>query len=69
MQSKTKRQKLILTGILLMLLFTYPVITVASKKVTVWGVPLLYLYVLLVWVIGIIVLYTIAGTKQKRTDE
>jgi len=52
-----------------MLLFTYPVITVASKRVIVWGIPLLYLYVLLVWIIGIIVLYTIAGTKQKRMDE
>jgi hypothetical protein len=69
MQSNIKRQKLILTSILLMGLFTCPVITIANKKVMVAGIPLLFLYVLLVWIIAIIVFASITNTKQRKQDE
>ncbi|HOZ79278.1 MAG TPA: hypothetical protein PLY34_14895 [Ferruginibacter sp.] len=69
MQSNVKRQKLILTSILLMGLFTYPVISIANKRVMVAGIPLLFLYVLLVWIIAIIVFASITNTKQRKEDE
>lgn len=69
MQSNVKRQKLILTSILLMGLFTYPVISIANKGVMVAGIPLLFLYVLLVWIIAIIVFASITNTKQRKEDE
>lgn len=69
MQSNVIRQKLILTSILLMGLFTYPVISIANKRVMVAGIPLLFLYVLLVWIIAIIVFASITNTKQRKEDE
>lgn len=69
MQSKIKRQKLILASILLMGLFTYPVISIASKPEMLAGVPVLFLYILIVWIVAIIIYAGIAGTKQRRNDE
>ncbi len=69
MQSNVKRQKLILTSIVLMGLLTYPLISIANKQVMVAGIPLLFLYVLVVWVIAIIVFASIANTKQRKQDE
>ena len=50
-------------------LFTYPVISIANKRVMVAGIPLLFLYVLLVWIIAIIVFASITNTKQRKEDE
>ena len=69
MQSKIKRQKLVLASILLIAAFTYPVIAIASRPVLIGGVPLLYLYVLGVWIIAIMIFFSIANTKQRRPDE
>lgn len=69
MQSKIKRQKLVLASILLMGLFTYPVISIASKPAMLAGIPVLFLYILIVWIIAIIIYASIAGTKQRRNDE
>jgi len=69
MQSNIKRQKLILTSILLMGLFSFPVISIANKRVMVAGIPLLFLYVLLVWIIAIIVFAGITSTKPRKQDE
>jgi hypothetical protein len=68
MQSNIKRQKLIFASILLTGLFTYPVITIANKSVMVAGIPLLFLYVLLVWIIAIIIFASITNTKRKQDE-
>ncbi len=69
MQSKIKRQKLILASILLMGLFTYPIISIASKPRMLAGIPVLFLYILIVWIVAIIVFASISSTKQRRQDE
>jgi 4-hydroxybenzoate polyprenyltransferase len=69
MQSKLKRQKLILVSILLMIAFTYPIISIANRSHLVAGIPVLFLYIFIVWIIAIIVLYRLADAKQKKADE
>jgi uncharacterized membrane protein (DUF485 family) len=69
MQSKLKQQKLTLFSVLLLTLFTYPFISIANKAAVVAGIPVLFLYILVVWIIAIIVLYRIAERKQKKQDE
>jgi len=69
MQNKLTKQKLSLFSILLLLLFTYPVISIVNKAVFVTGIPVLFLYVFIVWIIAIIILYCLADRKPKKTDE
>ncbi|MBL0357527.1 MAG: hypothetical protein IPP72_11905 [Chitinophagaceae bacterium] len=69
MQSKLKRQKLIVVSIVLFVAFTYPIISIANRVKMVAGIPVLFLYILIVWIAGITILYQIAGRKQKKTDE
>jgi hypothetical protein len=69
MQSKLKQQKLTLFSVLLLVLFTFPFISVANRAAMFAGVPVLFLYILIVWIIAIIVLYRIAEGKQKKPDE
>jgi tryptophan-rich sensory protein len=69
MQSKLKQQKLTLFSVLLLVLFTFPFISVANRSTLVAGIPVLFLYILIVWIIAIVVLYRIAERKQKKQDE
>ncbi|MBS1734030.1 MAG: hypothetical protein JST02_12100 [Bacteroidetes bacterium] len=70
MQNKVRQQKLVFTGILLLLLFTYPIITIANRLSMLGGFPVLFLYIFLVWICGIVTLYFISDhSKKKSTDE
>jgi hypothetical protein len=69
MQSKLKQQKLTLFSVLLLALFTYPLVSVANKAALIFGIPVLFLYIFIVWILAIIVLYHIAERKQKKPDE
>ncbi|MBK6381650.1 MAG: hypothetical protein IPO01_19365 [Chitinophagaceae bacterium] len=69
MQSKLKQQKLTLFSVLLLVLFTFPFISVANRVSMFAGIPVLFLYILIVWIITIIVLYRIAEGRQKKPDE
>ena len=66
MQNNFKRQKLILFSILLMALFTYPLISLANGNLLLAGIPALYLYVFVVWIMAIIILFRLAEGKQKK---
>jgi hypothetical protein len=69
MHNKLKRQNLTMFSILLLVLFTYPFIVLADKPLLVNGIPLLYLYILIVWIIAIVFLYRLTASKKKKTDE
>lgn len=56
-------------SILLFIAFTYPIISIANKATLIYGIPLLFLYILIIWVIAIIVMYRLAERKQKKADE
>jgi len=69
MQNKLTKQKLTLFSILLLLLFTYPVISIVNKVLFVAGIPVLFLYIFIVWIIAIVILYRLADRKTKKADE
>jgi len=69
MQNNFKRQKLILFSILLLLLFTYPLVSLANKAITIAGIPLLFVYVFVVWIIAIVILYRLADHNHKKPNE
>jgi tryptophan-rich sensory protein len=69
MQSKLKQQKLTLFSILLLVLFTYPIISIANRTAMAAGIPVLFLYIFIVWIMAIIILYRLAEGKQKKRDE
>lgn len=66
MQNNFKRQKLTLFSIMLMLLFTYPLVSVANRNIAVCGIPVLFLYIFIIWIIAIIILYRLADSKQQK---
>ena len=69
MHNNLKNQKLIFFSLLLLALFTYPLISLANRSQVIAGIPVLFLYVFFVWVIAIFILYRMADSKSKKTDE
>lgn len=61
-----KSIRFLLIALLMLVLFTYPLLSTANKRVMVAGLPLLYVYIGLVWVLAILVLYfTVNPLKRK----
>jgi hypothetical protein len=69
MQHKTNNQKSIFLSILLTVLLSYPFISVANKAQLLFGIPMLYLYIFIVWIIIIIILFLIVEKKQTKNNE
>jgi hypothetical protein len=64
-----KNQKLILFSILLLLLLSYPMVTVANKVALAYGFPVLYLYIFIVWITAIGITFSITNRQYKEPDE
>lgn len=69
MQNNFKNQKFIFFSIFLLILFTYPLISVVNKIQFFAGIPVLFLYIFFVWISAIIILYRLADRKSKKSDE
>lgn len=73
MKYSPNHSKLIITGIALLVAFHYPVISLFSFEKTIFGIPQLFLYILILWVlaIGFIIRITlnINHKNQERDDE
>jgi hypothetical protein len=69
MKTKDSGLKLILLGILFLIVFSYPFITIANKTRFIAGLPVLYLYIFVVWGITIFLVFLIADSKYRKPDE
>jgi hypothetical protein len=69
MQNNFKHQKLILLSILLLVLLSYPFISIANKSTLIFGFPVLYLYIFIVWFITIVILFRLTDHNKKQNDE
>jgi hypothetical protein len=69
MNNRVRKQRLVLLAVLLLVLLIYPVMDAASKPRMVMGIPLLYLYVFVVWAAGIFLLFRLSGGKKNRPNE
>lgn len=63
MPDRLKRQRFIFLSVLLTVVFVYPLISIANKPVRIAGIPLLFIYFLVAWIISIILLYRAAEKK------
>lgn len=69
MNNRVRKQRLVLLAVLLLVMLVYPVIAAASKSRLVMGIPVLYLYVFVVWATGIFLLFRLSGSKKNRRNE
>lgn len=65
MQKET-RWKLILLTLTGIFLFNFPAIQLFSRKIIIVGIPLLYAYILFLWLLFIFALYWIVDRPQKN---
>jgi hypothetical protein len=71
---KHKSKSGFLMGLFLLgcVLFNYPILTLFNRRVALFGIPLLYLYLFLVWTVIMVAIMLItkvrtAGAKSKRS--
>lgn len=66
MNQPVKQQKLNLLAITLVLLLSYPLISIFDKNKLIGGIPVLFLYIFMVWVSVIVLVYIITEIKRRR---
>ncbi len=69
MQSNLRKQKLVLFGIAMLLIFSYPLISIPNTNKMLGKIPVLYCYVFIAWMLAIFLLYRLAEKDQNRKDE
>ncbi|MEZ4800075.1 MAG: hypothetical protein R2809_09940 [Flavobacteriales bacterium] len=65
MKERNSKQKLIAIAIGAAVLLNIPILETVNKKILVFGFPLLYFYVFLIWMVLIVLLYRLAHQKSK----
>lgn len=68
MKTTNKLYFVFISGILL-LFFNFPFIEIANKRLTYQGIPVLYVYISVVWIISIFLLYYLSKKLFKSTKE
>ncbi len=66
MPDQTKKQQFALLAIFLLVVFSYPILSIANKPTTIAGFPLLYAYIFSVWLTAILLLLFIAEKKGPK---
>jgi len=56
---KRHTQKLVIVSIGLVLFLNIPIVYIFNKNVAIMGVPLLYAYVFFIWLLSVIITYTV----------
>ncbi|MBC6491106.1 hypothetical protein ACFSQD_14910 [Flavihumibacter stibioxidans] len=69
MRHNRKSPTLILISIALFLAFSYPLISIANKPAFLYGKPVLYLYVFIIWLTGILLLYLAADRSGRKNRD
>lgn len=68
MPDRIKRQRFASLSVILLLVFVYPLISIADKKTTIAGIPLLFLYLFGVWLAAIWLLWITAERKGNKNN-
>lgn len=66
MPDRARKQRFVFLAILLMLFFSYPLLSVADKMKLLGGIPVLFVYIFLVWIAGILLLYRTAENRDSK---
>jgi membrane protein CcdC involved in cytochrome C biogenesis len=66
MPDKVRKQRFIFLAILLLALFSYPLISLADRNRLTGSFPVLFVYIFLVWGVSIILLYRNAEKRDTK---
>jgi len=73
MKEKLKEQRLLFLSILFMMLFSFPFAKMMNGTFTILGVPQIYFYIFVLWLMLIFLTWLIADTRlfknNKKKDE
>jgi hypothetical protein len=73
MKEKLKEQRLLFLSMLFMMLFSFPFAKLMNGPFTILGVPQLYFYIFILWLLLIFLIWLIADSRQfknkKKKDE
>ena len=69
MPEHIRRPKLVLLSILLLVLISYPLLTLSNKSVLAGGIPLLVVYLFAVWILVIFLAWMVSEQKMRKKDE
>lgn len=64
MPDRLTRQRFQFLALLLLLLFIFPLISLANKPVRIGGIPVLVIYCFAIWILAIALLYRNAERKK-----
>jgi Ca2+/Na+ antiporter len=68
MPDRVKKQRFAALALLMIVVFSYPLLSVANKLKTIMGLPVLYAYIFLAWIIFIVLLYRSAEKKGPKNN-
>ncbi len=68
MPDRIKRQRFASISVILLLVFVYPLISIADKAAVIAGIPVLFLYLFLAWLGAIVLLWITAERKSNKNN-
>ncbi|PQJ10464.1 hypothetical protein CJD36_010840 [Flavipsychrobacter stenotrophus] len=69
MDKRKKYNKVWMLGVVLVIIYTYPFLSVADKKSAGALIPPLYAYLFITWIIAIILLFFTGEYRSKGSDK
>jgi len=64
-----KEQKLIFISVLFLILFNFPMLSIFNVGGSINGIPTLYMYVFLVWILFIAVTFSVLRKEGKESEK
>jgi hypothetical protein len=66
---KPRSKSQLLMGLFLLgcVLFNYPILTLFNRRIAIFGIPLLYLYLFMAWTVIIVAIMLITKARAKKT--
>lgn len=69
MPDRIKKQQFAFLALLMTVLFSYPLLSIVNKIKTIAGVPVLYLYIAMAWIVSIYLLYRTAEKRDAKNKK
>ena len=66
MPDRVKKQKFAFLAILMLAVFSYPLISIANSVKLIGGIPVLYVYIFISWLISIVLLFRTSEKKDRK---
>ncbi|MCU0468882.1 MAG: hypothetical protein MUF58_09790 [Arcicella sp.] len=64
-----KDQKLLMLSVLALILFNFPILSIVNIKETINGIPILFFYIFIIWLLLIIVIFRVIKNKSKEISK